>query len=295
MDPRVIGGEMRDVLIRSKGWLRRAALFAAGATSMLMAAVAVADGAADPSTASDLHSAAIEEDALLESIGEGPSDPFERVNRISFWINRSIEIAVLDPVSQIYGMVVPDPAKRAVRRAFTNLNSAGVFANDVLQLEGEDAMATAMRFAINSTVGVVGFFDLATELGLAGHESDFGETLWRYGVGDGPYLFLPVLGPANARDAVGRVIDGLMRPQFYLLGPIERIAFDATDGLTLREGHLDGLRALRESALDYYSAFRSAYVMSRDAELRRRSEVSARSRSAIAHGKLGPIGFARER
>ncbi len=277
--------ERRFVFERSFSAL---AIFAA----LLLLVVAANGACAEPASPPGETTNEQEDDALLESIGEGPSDPFESLNRVSFWVNRGIEIALLDPVSQLYGFVLPDFGKRAVRRAFSNLNSAAVVANDLMQCEGEDAATTALRFALNSTIGLAGLFDPATALGLAGHESDFGETLWRHGVPDGPYLFLPVLGPANARDAIGRAIDGLMRPQFYVLGPIERIAVDATDGLTLREGHLEALRALRESALDYYSAFRSAYVMSRDAELRRRQEASSKSRSAIGTGKRGPLQFA---
>lgn len=236
-----------------------------------------------------------EEDALLESIGPGPWDPIERVNRISFWINRGVEAALLDPLSQLYGWAVPDPAKRCVRRVFTNLNSGVVLMNDLMQIQGEDAVTTTFRFALNSTIGLGGLFDPAQELGLRGHESDFGETLHVFGMPPGPYVFLPILGPAMARDAIGRAVDGFMRPQFYLLGPLERLTVEATDGLTLRERHLDALRALRESSLDYYSAFRGAYVMSREAELRRRAEASAASRSAVGGDtKLGAWAWSQQ-
>ena len=286
---------MRGVLIRSKVLFGRAGLLAAIAAFVFAACTAGADVATRHPTSSevesvssdedvlsaasheavvsaasheDVLSAASDEDALIESIGEGRSDPLEWLNRVFFWINRGIEVAVRDPVSQIYGMVVPDPAKRAVRRAFTNLNSAGVFANDVMQCEGEDAMATALRFAINSTVGLAGLFDLASELGLARHESDFGETLWRHGVPDG-HTCSPVLGPANARcdQAHNRRQCGRVR----LLGPIERIAIDA-DGLTLRGSPRRTERLPRRRRL----LPRPQRIRDARRALRRRSEVSAR-------------------
>lgn len=269
-------------------------LLCAAGTGLPARAVAETVGATRPSAATP---AVDEDDALLESIGPGPWDPFERVNRVSFWINRGIEASLLDPLSQLYGWAVPDPAKHCVRRFFTNLNSAAVFVNDVLQVQAEDAVITTFRFAINTSAGVGGMFDPASALGLRGHESDFGETLAVFGVPAGPYVFFPVLGPAMARDAIGRAVDGFMRPQFYLLGPLERLTLDATDGVTLRERHLDALRALRESALDYYSAYRGAYVMSREAELRRRAEASRGSKPVVGGPiKLGPWAWSeRER
>lgn len=212
--------------------------------------------------------------ALLASLSEGPSDPLERVNRSFFRLNEGIDWAILDPISDTYRFLVPSPVRTAVRRAFDNLNSVSVLANDLLQCEAHDAIVTVFRFAINSTIGLAGFFDPATRLGLPEHESDFGETLYTYGVPSGPYLVLPLFGPSTARDAVGDGVDGFLRPQIWVLGPAEQLFYDATSGISTRESHLDQIRALRGSSLDYYSSLRGAYLMNREGELERRRRVS---------------------
>jgi len=231
--------------------------------------------------------------ALLASLEREPSDPLEPVNRGFFRVNEAIDWAVLDPISNAYRFVVPAPARVALRRAFDNLNSVSVLANDVLQCEPHDAIVTVFRFAINSTIGVAGFFDPASRLGLAEHESDFGETLYTYGMPAGPYLVLPLFGPSTARDAIGDGIDSFLRPQFWVLGPAERLFFDATAGLSHRESHLDQINALRDSSLDYYSALRGAYLMNRKGELEQRkldSELSSRSiYEAAADPAVAPV------
>jgi len=215
--------------------------------------------------------------ALLASFEPEPSDPLEPLNRGFFRVNEAIDWAVLDPISNAYRYVVPEPARLALRRAFDNLNSVSVLANDVLQCEPHDAIVTVFRFAINSTVGVAGFFDPAAKLGLPEHASDFGETLYTYGMPSGPYLVLPLFGPSTARDAFGSGVDGFLRPQFWVLGPTERLFFDASAGISYRESNLDEINALRNSALDYYTAMRGAYLMNREGELERRKRASDES------------------
>jgi len=212
------------------------------------------------------------DDALIASIQKGPYDPLEPVNRSFFALNRGIDFVLLDPVTTAYQYVVPTEGRRAVRRVFRNLASARTLVNDLLQLEFRDALVTTARFAINSTLGFGGLFDPAKNFGLARHESDFGETLARVGVGAGPYLVLPLLGPTTFRDSVGGAVDGLLLPQFWLLGPGSRLLLDSGDGLSLRDEHMEDLRHLRESSVDYYAALRSAYLLDREGEIRERLE-----------------------
>lgn len=219
-------------------------------------------------------SAAQDDDALVASISEGPSDPLEPINRGFFFLNRGVDAVLLDPITDLYAFLVPDPGRLAVRRVFDNLNSAQIFVNDLLQLQFEDAAVTAARFAINTTLGLGGILDPAERLGLERHESDFGETLARVGIGPGFYLMLPLLGPSTVRDSVGDGVDGFMLPQAWILGFGSRLLLDGGDGLSLRERHQEELGALRDSSVDFYAALRSAFWFDREGALRARLERS---------------------
>lgn len=209
-----------------------------------------------------------DEEALIESVADAGWDPLEPFNRAVLQLNRAVDFVLLDPLSRVYGWAVPDPAKHAVRRMFLNLNSPSILANDLLQLDLRDAGVTTLRFAINSTLGFGGLLDPMAESGWPGHASDFGQTLYRVGVGHGPYFVIPVLGPTTVRDGVGTVVDAFFRPQAWLLGPAERLLLSTTDGITLREESLEGIEALRTSSVDYYVALRDAYLMNREGQLR---------------------------
>ncbi len=231
------------------------------------AATSAPASAPAPDTAHD-------DEALVASISEGPSDPLEPVNRSFFFLNRGIDYVLLDPLTKVYALLVPDAARVAVRRVFDNLNSAQILVNDLLQFQFEDAGVTAARFAINTTLGLGGILDPAERLGLQRHESDFGETLARIGIGPGFYLMLPLLGPSTVRDSIGEGVDGLMLPQAWVLGFGSRLLLDGGDGLSLREMHQKELDALRDSSVDYYAALRSAYWFDREGALRARLERS---------------------
>jgi phospholipid-binding lipoprotein MlaA len=227
--------------------------------------VATPDDAREPTAPAEDSEA-----ALVAEIDErGVYDPLEPMNRVFFAVNRGFDFVFLDPVSKAYGFLLPDFAKLGVRRMFDNLNSPSILANDLIQLELRDAVVTTLRFVINTTLGLAGFLDPMAENGFPGHHSDFGQTLWRVGVGPGPYFVVPVLGPTTARDGIGTFVDGFFRPQAWLLGPGERLILTTTDGITLREANLEGIEALRESSVDYYSALRGAFVMNREGELRK--------------------------
>jgi phospholipid-binding lipoprotein MlaA len=244
----------------------------------------------------------------------GYPDPFEPVNRVTFAFNRKVDDWVIEPITRVYRFIVPAPARRAVRRALVNLDAPVTFVNDVLQLEPRDAAITAGRFVVNTTVGVVGLFDVAdTYANLAGHESDFGQTLALSGLPTGPYLVLPLLGPTSVRDGTGYLVDLLFRPTTYLLTPggavfvsgfvqpgqellLTTILEGGTglaQGLTTREVSDDALDALEASSIDYYASLRNALYQNRTALIWRRGSEHgplARARWALAALSLGSSG-----
>jgi phospholipid-binding lipoprotein MlaA len=256
-------------------------------------------------------------DPLFDADAEPPGfpDPFEGVNRITFEFNRKVDRWVFDPITRAYRFVVPAPARRAVRRAFVNLDAPVTFVNDILQLEPRDAAVTLARFVVNTTVGIGGLFDVAGDYAdLAGHESDFGQTLALAGMPSGPYLVIPVLGPNSARDTTGYVVDFLFRPTTYLLTPGGTVVLsgfvnpsgsgflfttifegstELAEGFATREASGEALHALEASSVDYYAALKNAYYQNRTALIWRRGPDHgplARAKWVLAALSLGPSG-----
>ena len=214
-----------------------------------------------------------DDDAFEADFAAGPSgypDPFEPVNRGTFAFNRQVDRWILDPVTEAYRFLVPKLARNAISRFFLNLGSTKTVVNDFLQLEWRDSGVTTARLVVNSTVGLGGFFDVAEKIGLERHESDFGQTLALAGTPSGPYLVLPILGPATARDGVGVAIDGFFQPTFYILGPADLLfgptdvfLYGGTSGLSTRDRHYAQLKALEDSSIDFYAAMRNGYYQDR--------------------------------
>ncbi len=194
-------------------------------------------------------------------------DPLEPMNRIVFAVNEAVDFLVLQPVAWVYNKVVPDPVILAVRRFFDNLESPVIVANDLLQLEFEDAAVAAARFGVNTTAGVLGFFDVASGLGLPAHHADFGQTLHSYGVGPGPYVVLPLFGPSTARDGTGSIVDIFLDPTTYVIPRPESFALTGSKAISIREELLAPLDELKASSIDYYAAVRGAYYQVRAVEL----------------------------
>jgi phospholipid-binding lipoprotein MlaA len=194
------------------------------------------------------------------------------VNRVTLGFNRLIDRFIFDPITEGYRFLVPEPARRSVKRFFSNVNSTQSLVNDVFQLEWVDARRTLVRLVINSTAGIGGLFDPATAWGLDGHVSDFGQTLTLAGVSTGPYLVLPLFGPSDARDAVGLGVDSLFHPTFFFLPGVDALFFNTSSGFSERESHYEELKALEESSIDYYSALRSGFIQSREAQIWARRE-----------------------
>ena len=202
-----------------------------------------------------------------EGGADGYDDPFEGVNRAIFYVNGAFDFLVFEPLARFYRGAMPAEARQAVSRAFTNLAEPVVAANHLLQLEFGRAATSVGRFLVNSTLGAAGLFDVATGMGLPADDADFGQTLHRYGVGDGPYLVLPIFGPTTARDALGFGADALLDPRTYLLDPAERVALGLGEGLVRREEVIDPVDFLSEHAADHYDAVRAWTYQKRRREL----------------------------
>jgi phospholipid-binding lipoprotein MlaA len=219
------------------------------------------------------------EDECEDDFEEEPAgfpDPLETVNRGTLRFNQGLDWLLLDPITHVYGFTVPDPAKRAVIRFLSNLDSPAALTNDILQREWKDAQTTAARFVMNTTAGLGGLFDPASALGIEGHDSDFGQTLALAGVHSGPFLILPALGPTTLRDGLGYLVDALFRPSTYILSPGAQIFYTTihggTSGLAVREANSEEIRILQESSIDYYAALRNAYYQTRIAEIGKHRE-----------------------
>jgi phospholipid-binding lipoprotein MlaA len=196
------------------------------------------------------------------------NDPLEGGNRVMFGANQVLDKVLLRPVAVVYRGVVPDFAQDGVRNFMNNLNAPVIFANDLLQGETERAGVTLARFGINSTIGLGGLFDVASEFDLPYHDEDFGQTLGTWGLGEGPYLYFLVMGPTNVRDLTGFVVDRGLDPLTYVnwgddeleYAPIARTALNVID---LRARNIDTLDEIERSSVDYYASIRSLYRQSR--------------------------------
>ncbi len=212
------------------------------------------------------------EQELLEALDAADDvaaypDPLEPANRATLWFNEVLDRFVIAPISHGYDAVMPDPAERAVLRVFRNLAEPISFANHVLQLHPRRAGETLARFCMNSVVGVVGLFDVATKVGLPEQHADFGGTLHRYGTPSGPYLIVPVLGPSTARDATGDLVDFFLGPHSYVISGAGQVMIGTGNGIALRSEQDAALEALREQSVDFYAALRTAFYLSRESEL----------------------------
>ena len=198
-------------------------------------------------------------------------DPWEKVNRATFDFNIKMDDAIGKPVAMAYREVLPKPVRDGIRHFTDNLNSPVTLVNDLLQGEFARAQVTLVRFLVNTTIGISGVKDAAGEAGLPGHKEDFGQTLAVWGVGPGPYLVVPFLGPHTSRHLGGRVADLGFDPVGYLLtaGDIEWVGIIVTaiDVVDQRERLLEAVDGLRKTSLDFYAVARSTYWQSRIAEI----------------------------
>ena len=196
------------------------------------------------------------------------NDPLEGINRVTFAFNQAVDSVLIKPVAEIYVGLVPRWGRDRVNDALNNLGEPINFANSVLQWELERAVTAMLRFAFNSTIGLGGFFDVAEGVGLSRAAEDFGQTLGVWGVGEGPYLVLPLFGPSNPRDAVGIGVDYVMDPFTKALRSHERYQRFIARGIDQRARHIEDLEALEETSIDFYAAMRELYRQFRSNEIR---------------------------
>jgi phospholipid-binding lipoprotein MlaA len=210
------------------------------------------------------------------------SDPLEKQNRAVFEDSQEFNHAVVYPLAKAYNQNVPEEVRDRISAFTTNLGEPIVFANDVLQLRLAAAATTLGRFALNSTVGIGGLFDVAATEQLSHQSGDFGQTLYVWGVRDSPYLFLPILGPTNVRDTVGSGIEFAAQLPVGGLYPARLAATagniaSASAVLTPLSdlSKVEEMETLEQGSLDFYSMLRSVADQKRQAELREAFETSA--------------------
>jgi phospholipid-binding lipoprotein MlaA len=204
------------------------------------------------------------------------NDPIEPFNRGSYAVHQAIDRNVLEPVARGYRAAVPAPVRTGIRNVLANLRSPVILVNDVLQGEPRRAGDTLGRFLVNSTLGVGGVFDVAgNRLGVRGHSEDYGQTFARWGIGEGPYLFVPILGPSNPRDLTGFAAGIVSDPMFWISGGTTvDVLVGTRAGATVvdtREDLLDPLEQVERTSLDSYATLRSAYRQRRRAEIENRT------------------------
>ncbi len=205
----------------------------------------------------------------------GPNDPLIKLNRAIFNFDTGLDKVFLAPVAGAYNAVFPKFLRFHLTLLLANLDEPLTALNDLLQLKLGRMATTVGRFAINSSIGLGGFFDVATPQGIKGHVSDFGQTLGRYGVHPGAYLMIPLLGPSDVRDAVGRLVDSFADPLVILAGGFSTFGLSRVGAniLTFRADNAPLFKALYETT-DPYSTMRSGYIQARQAQV---EEVSGRA------------------
>ena len=204
---------------------------------------------------------------------EQSNDPLEPMNRHLLDANLFVDRILLKPATQVYTTILPEEGRDALKRVLDNMKEPVVVINSVLQAEPKAAATSAGRFVINTTIGIGGLVDIAAKNGLDKQIGDFGQTLFVWGLPEGPYLILPILGPSNPRDLVGMGIDAYIDP-FSLLATAKnidqiQIARFVLDGIDQRARASDILDDLQKNSLDFYAQLRSLSQQHRAAELRR--------------------------
>jgi phospholipid-binding lipoprotein MlaA len=192
-----------------------------------------------------------------------PKDPIEGFNRAMYGFNEAVDTVLIKPVAQGYDAVLPAPVRTGVTNFFGNIADLFIGVNNLFQGKPDQAASDLGRVLINSTIGILGLFDVATEAGLEKHEEDFGQTFGRWGVGNGAYVVLPIFGPRTVRDTAGLVLDMAADPVANVSSVPTR---NTLLGLRLVDARADLLPAdkvIEEAALDKYSYVRDGYLQRR--------------------------------
>jgi len=198
-------------------------------------------------------------------------DPFETVNRKIYKFNEHVDGAFLKPLAYMYQDLMPDWGKMRVSNALTNLTEPITFINSAIQLDKEHTFTTLGRFVINSTVGLLGTFDVAgSKMGLEHRQEDFGQTFAHYDMGAGAYIVLPFFGPSTARDTGGMFFDWLLDPFTYVNSEAFQIGRTVADSIETRESLLEATEEIEKFSFDPYTTMRSAYIQNRQKAIENR-------------------------
>lgn len=251
---------------------------------------ALVDPLVDPATA-----APVIEAAPAGSIERTPGDPLENFNRRMFSAFQNTDRKFIRPAAMAYKQVVPKPVRSGIRNVLSNLGEPIVFLNDLLQLKPGRALRTLVRFAANSTIGIGGLVDVAKTpaVKLPHRSNGFGNTLAYYGVGPGPYLFLPFVGPTTLRDLIGGQGDGFVLP-VAVGNPFDRWQFQVPRGVLGaldQRAESDGdMKALLDGAVDPYATLRSVYLQNRAAEIQELHSHATTGASPLDESLSDPAG-----
>lgn len=194
---------------------------------------------------------------------DNPRDPYEGFNRVMFSVHETVDKFAAKPIAQAYDKVAPLPVKAGAGNFFGNVGDLWIGVNGALQGKFADAGVDIGRLLINSTVGIFGLFDVASELGLEKHEEDFGQTMAVWGVGDGGYLFWPLIGPRTMRDTAGWAVDSSLDPVSRIDHIASRNSMLALRFVDIRASLLPADKVVEEAALDKYAYIRDAYLQRR--------------------------------
>ncbi|MFM8576064.1 MAG: VacJ family lipoprotein [Limnohabitans sp.] len=196
-----------------------------------------------------------------------PRDPWEGMNRKVYAFNDAVDVAIVKPVAQAYVRVLPSFVRTGVRNFVGNLVDVWSAANAALQLKGQAAVEGFMRVAVNSTLGLYGVLDIASEAGLDRPREDFGQTLGHWGVGPGPYVVLPLLGPSTLRDSLAFPVDWMANPARFFSGSDAQTAVTVLRITDQRANLLTAGDAFKAAALDPYSFLREGWLQKRENEV----------------------------
>ena len=197
--------------------------------------------------------------------GGDQRDPIEGLNRAIYKFNDGLDRMLFKPVAKGYRAVTPGPVDKGVSNFFGNIEDVVTTVNGLLQFKFRQGGSDAMRVLINSTIGLLGIFDVASGIGFEKHDEDFGQTLGSWGVGHGPYLMLPLFGPSSVRDATGKFVDASAFDPMYKIDHVPtRNTLRAIEAVDTRADLLGATSVLEEAALDKYNFIKESYFQQRE-------------------------------
>lgn len=192
-------------------------------------------------------------------------DPLEGFNRGVYSFNKAVDNTVIDPITGIYRAITPNFLDKGISNFFSNLSEISTVANDLLQFKLGQAVKDSARFIVNSTMGLLGIFDIASKMDLPKNKEDFGQTLAHWGVGSGPYLMLPFFGPTTLRDVTRFPVDGfLLNPVAYLENDSLRMGLFGLNFVDIKSDLLSATDLVGEVSIDEYEFIKNAYFQQRE-------------------------------